>query len=437
MSSVPPTASGSAYAGEPSLGSLSGPTLVSHRGPNMPVSDEDLVRHPVGMDWALLSVVAALAVMGIVMAFSASYYLAVHRFGDEHMFLTRHLRFIGVATFTLLLFANMPYQMWKKLAYPAMAVALFALVLVPIFGITRNRATRWLAIGGFSFQPAELAKVIFVAYLARSLSKKAERNSIQTFHVGLLPHFMVWSVLGLLCMKQPDLGTALVLAVLLFTMTFVAGARVAPLVFIGLSGVSLLGVFLAHNPMRSRRITAFIDNFEHRADVGYQLWNSKLAVAMGGFFGRGLGASHQKLGFVPEAHTDFVLAIVGEELGLVGIMFIAVCFIFLIYRGLRIALSARDEFGRLLAIGLTVLFGVQAAVNFGVVLGLLPTKGLTLPFVSYGGTSLIVMSMAAGILLNVGRGGNPDLVLPDLPKFGKKRPGNTRVWRASREVPRP
>ena len=413
--------------GDDDLGAFSGPTLVSQQAPVMTVSDDDLVRHPVGMDWWLLSTVAALAVMGVVMAFSASYYLAVHRFNDEHLFLVRHLRFLGIATFTLLLFANVPYQVWKKLAYPAMFCALLALMAVPFFGITRNRATRWLALGPVMFQPAELAKVVFVAYLARSLSKKAQRNSIQTFHVGLAPHFLVWAVLGLLCMKQPDLGTTLVLAVLLFAMTFMAGARVAPLLLIGLTGMGVLGAFLVHNPMRSRRITAFIDNFAHRADVGYQLWNSKLAVAMGGFFGRGLGASHQKLGFVPEAHTDFVLAIIGEELGLVGIMFIAVCFIFLVWRGLRIAMSARDEFGRLFALGLTVLFGVQAAVNFGVVLGLLPTKGLTLPFVSYGGTSLIVMAMAAGILLNIGRGGNPDVVLPALPSLRQRPSGNTRV----------
>ena len=408
-------------------GVMSGPTLVQQRAPVMTISDDDLIRHPVGMDWWLFSTVAALAVMGVVMAFSASYYLAVHRFNNEHLFLVKHLRSLAIATFALLTFANVPYQVLKKLAYPAMTLALVALILVPIIGVTVNRSTRWLRIGGSLFQPAELAKVAFVAYLARSLSSKAERNAIHTLHLGLLPHFLVWGVLGLLCMKQPDLWTALVLAVLLFSMTFVAGARIAPLVLLGLTGLGGLGVLLLHSPMRIRRILAFLYNFEHRADIGYQLWNSKLAVAMGGIFGRGLGASHQKLGFVPEAHTDFVLAIIGEELGLVGVLFTALCFIFLVWRGLRIALSARDEFGRLLALGLTVLFGVQASVNLGVVLGLLPTKGLTLPFVSYGGTSLIVMAMAAGILLNIGRGGNPNLRLPNLPTLGQQPTGNTRV----------
>ncbi len=410
---------------------LGGPTRVSHAAPTMAVSDAELVHHPVGMDWPLFATIAALATLGLIMAFSASYYLAVHRFGNEHLFLDRHVQYLGAAAFALLLFANVPYQAWSKLAYPAIVVVLIALIAVPIFGVTRNRATRWLMFGPITFQPAELAKVVFVAYLARSLSKKAEQNSIQTFNVGLLPHLLVWTLLCGLCMKQPDLGTALVLAVLLFTLTFIAGARIAPLLFLGLSGLGLLIGFLIHNPMRSRRITAFLHNFEHRDSVGYQLWNSKLAVAMGGVFGRGLGGSHQKLGFVPEAHTDFVLAIIGEELGVVGIAFIAVCFMFILYRGTRIALSARDEFGRLLAMGITVLFGTQAAVNFGVVLGLLPTKGLTLPFVSYGGTSLVVMAMAAGVLLNVGRGGDPDFAWPQLPTGSRRRgrPGNTRVWR--------
>ena len=397
------------------------------------MADRESTPHPVGMDWWLFATVVALGVLGLVMAFSASYYLAVHRYNNEHLFLTKHLRFLAIAAVVLVAATRVPYQIWQKLAKPAMAVAVLTMIAVPIFGVTRNHATRWLDLGPVMFQPAELVKVIFVAYLARSLAKKAELNSLKDFSVGFFPLLVVWAVLAVLSMKQPDLGTALVLAVLLFSMTFMAGSRVATLLNIGLVGVAGLATLLAYSPMRIRRITAFLNNFDHRADVGYQLWNSKLAVAMGGVFGRGLGASHQKLGFVPEAHTDFVLAIIGEELGLIGVLFVAVCFIFLIWRGFRIALSARDEFGRLFALGLSVLFGVQASVNFGVVLGLLPTKGLTLPFVSYGGTSLIVMAMAAGILLNIGRGGDPDLVLPTLPSFLQRRPkdgrGNTRVRR--------
>lgn len=417
------------------LPGLSGRTRVTPPSADMPVGEAALVRHPVGMDWWLFATVITLAALGVVMAFSASYYLAVHRFNNQHLFLIKHLRFAAIASVTLLVFVHVPYQIWQKLANPVMVMAILAMIAVPFIGVTRNRATRWLAVGPVMFQPAELVKVVFVAFLARSLAKKAKKNSIHLFHIGLLPHMVVWGILALLCMKQPDLGTALVLAVLLFSMTFMAGARVAPLLLIGFIGLGALTTFLIHNPMRSRRITAFINNFDHRADVGYQLWNSKLAVAMGGFFGRGLGGSHQKLGFVPEAHTDFVLAIIGEELGVIGILFVAACFIFLVWRGLRIAFSARDEFGRLLALGLTVLFGVQASVNFGVVLGLLPTKGLTLPFVSYGGTSLIVMSMAAGILLNVGRGGAPDFELPSVPRFGVGGRGAARSNTRVRRVP--
>lgn len=182
----------------------------------------------------------------------------------------------------------------------------------------------------------------------------------------------------------------------------------AYIIFLGLIGLAGLGTYIIHNPMRSKRLWAFLEPLAYRDTTGYQLFNGKLAVATGGLFGNGLGHSRQKLGFVPEAHTDFILSIIAEELGLIGIALVALAFIFLMLRGLRIALRARDEFGRLLASGITVLLGTQAAVNFGVVMGTLPTKGLTLPFVSHGGSSLIVLALAAGVLLNIGRGGNPD-----------------------------
>ncbi len=258
-------------------------------------------------------------------------------------------------------------------------------------------------------------------------------NSIRTFHLGLLPHFIVWALVFGLCMKQPDLGTGLVLGILLFTMTFMAGARIAYLLFFGMGGSAVLMTFLINDPMRSKRLMAFLEPLAHRSATAYQLFNGKLAVATGGLFGQGLGASRQKLGFIPEAHTDFVLSVIGEELGVVGIALIAFAFVFLAYRGLRIALHARCEFGRLLAMGIVVLVSAQAAINFGVVLGLLPTKGLTLPFVSYGGSSLMVMSLSMGVLLNVGRGGRADFSWPDLavgPIAGRgRRPSNARVYK--------
>ena len=198
---------------------------------------------------------------------------------------------------------------------------------------------------------------------------------------------------------------------------------------LGMGGGVLLMTFLINDPIRSKRLMAFLEPLAHRSATAYQLFNGKLAVATGGLFGSGLGTSRQKLGFIPEAHTDFVLSIIGEELGVIGISLVAFAFTFVLVRGLRIALHSRCEFGRLLAMGIVVLIGAQTAINFGVVLGLLPTKGLTLPFISYGGSSLLVMSLAVGILLNVGRGGREDFKWPKpkLLELLPRRRANARV----------
>lgn len=418
---------------------LGGPTLVM-QAPNHPRSEAALVPLPVGMDWGLFATVIALMTFGVIMAYSASVYVALHQHGNEAHFLWRHLAHAGVAVVTLVVAVLIPYQLWRKLAYPLLIVTVGMLLLVMAFGETRNNATRWLLIAGIPFQPAELAKFAFVTYLAHSLTKKVSSAAVHTFRLGFLPHALVWLVVFGLCMKQPDLGTGLVLAVLLFTMTYIAGTNVAYLVFLVFGGVFALVTFLIHDPMRSKRLTAFLEPLQYRDTTGFQLFNGKLAVATGGLFGNGLGLSRQKLGFVPEAHTDFVLSIIAEELGLIGVALVALAFLFLVLRGLRIALRARDEFGRLLASGVTVLLGTQAAINFGVVMGTLPTKGLTLPFVSHGGSSLIVLSLAVGVLLNVGRGGDPELALPGLPRwFTRRTPeatrskgaSNTRIHRAN------
>lgn len=411
---------------------LGGPTRVMPRRPVEQPSEEALVHLPVGMDWWLLAAVVGLAALGLVMSFSASIYPAVHNHGgDESYFLDRHIRYLVLSLIALLVGMHLPYQAWRKMAYPFLGLVILTLCYTLLFGETRNRATRWILVAGVTFQPAELAKFAFVVYLAYSLAKKAATNAISTFHIGLLPHFLAWALVFGLCMKQPDLGTGLVLGILLFSLTFLAGARIAYLLFFGMGGGVLLVTFLINDPMRSKRLMAFLEPLAHRSATAYQLFNGKLAVATGGLWGRGLGASRQKLGFIPEAHTDFVLSIIGEELGVIGISLVAFAFVFLCIRGFRIAMHARCEFGRLLAMGVVVLVGAQASINFGVVLGLLPTKGLTLPFVSYGGSSLLVMALAIGVLLNVGRGGREDFAWPGLPGIPSwlkwtRRPANVR-----------
>ncbi|MSP90251.1 MAG: putative lipid II flippase FtsW [Myxococcales bacterium] len=394
--------------------------------PPMPKSPAALVPIPPGMDWPLLATVMGLMTLGLVMSYSASIYVALHQHGgDDTHFLTRHFAHLGVALVALFFGTHVPYQAWRKLAYAVLVAAVIALAAVLMFGETRNRATRWLLIAGVPFQPAEAAKFAFVIYLAHSLTKKISREVVGSFTLGFLPHAFVWLVVFALCMKQPDLGTGVVLAVLLFTLTYVAGTKVSYLILLVFGAVGALVAFVIHDPMRSRRLVAFLEPLQYRDTTGFQLFNGKLAVATGGLFGNGLGLSRQKLGFVPEAHTDFVLSIIAEELGLVGVALVALGFLFVLLRGMRIALRAHDEFGRLLAAGITILVGTQAAVNFSVVMGTLPTKGLTLPFVSHGGSSLAAMALAAGVLLNVGRGGNPDFAWPRLPGFGHRTDGTS------------
>ena len=402
-----------------------------------PKSDKALVKLPVGMDWILLGTIFALMTTGIVMAYSASVYASLHQTKNisDVVFLTKHIAHAGVGLVALIVGMHVPYQAWRRVAYALLMLTIGLLIATLMVGVVINKARRWLPFPGFMFQPAELAKFAFAVYLSHSLTKKISSEQVHTFSVGFLPHAVVWLVVFGLCMKQPDLGTGIVLAVLLFSMTYVAGLNIAYLMFLGLTAGAGLGLFILHSPMRFKRFLAFLDPLLYRDTTGFQLFNGKLAVATGGLFGNGLGLSRQKLGFVPECHTDFILSIIAEELGLIGVALVALLFIVFIMRGLRIALHARDEFGRLLAGGITVLFGTQAAVNFGVVMGTLPTKGLTLPFVSHGGSSLVVLALAAGVLLNIGRGGDPDWE-PDensglfgwFRRFGPKdpRPANQR-----------
>jgi cell division protein FtsW len=422
--------------------------------PDLPRSDDAPVPVPVGMDWRLFAAVIGLMTMGVVMAFSASVFVALHQHnGNETYFLTRHIGHISVALVMMMVGIHTPYQVWRKAAYPILFLCILMLVALMVLpqtpnpiacADTVNKATRWLVLFKIRLQPSELVKFAFVLYLAKSLTKKAASNAMESFTVGFLPHLLVWGLVFLMCMWQPDLGTGIVLAVLVFAMTFIAGLNKIYLVSLGAVGLSGLMAIVLISPMRFKRLVAFLNPELYRDGAGFQLFNGRLAIATGGWFGNGLGLSRQKLGFVPEAHTDFILSIIAEELGLVGVALIALTFVYILHRGTRIALRGRDEFGRLLATGVTVLLGTQAAINFGVVMGTLPTKGLTLPFVSHGGSSLMALSLAVGVLLNVGRGGNPDhdIQLPAMPRLpwlrrtrngvpANVRTGNTRVTRVT------
>jgi cell division protein FtsW len=250
-------------------------------------------------------------------------------------------------------------------------------------------------------QPAELAKLAMVLWLVHSLAKKAHR--VRTFSIGFLPHVLVMGLLMLLCLAQPDFGSAVMIALLTFVVLFAAGAKAGYLLGGVLVALPIGYAAIASSPYRMRRITAFLEPFEHRQGAGYQITESLMSFGSGGWTGVGLGDGRQKLLFLPEAHTDFVSAIVGEELGFLGVATLCLAFVWVVLRGLRAAWRSHDEYAGYLAAGMTLFIGLQAFTNLAVAMGLLPTKGLALPFVSYGGSSLLVNAAAAGLILNVSR----------------------------------
>jgi len=352
-------------------------------------------------DPLLLGAVLALVALGLVMLFSASAVAAQDRVGDAFFFLKRQLWAALVGLLAMAAMMKLGYRRLARLAYPLLLVSLvlLVLVLVPGVGTVVGGARRWLRFPGMSLQPAELAKLTWVVYLAYSLAKKGEK--VATFSIGFVPHLLICGLLVALCMGQPDFGSSVALVFLLFVLLFAAGTKLSYLVGSVLLALPLAYHAVASSAYRRARVLAFIDPWAHRDGAGYQVAESLMSIGSGGLTGLGLGDGRQKLFFLPEAHTDFIFAIIGEELGLLGVSLVIGLFAIVLWRGIRAALHATEPFGTYLALGITALIAFQAVVNMGVAMGLLPTKGLTLPFVSYGGTSLIVMMAAAGILLSI------------------------------------
>lgn len=353
------------------------------------------------MDALLVGVVLALIAFGVVMVFSASAIFAEEELGDGMRLLVRQSMFAAVAVPVMLLVARIDYRRLRPLTYPVLLGTVVLLVLTLIIGRTAGGATRWIRVGPVDIQAAEVAKLALVFFLAHSLSKKADR--ITQFSIGVLPHLVVMGVLSFLCLLQPDLGSALMLGMLTVILLFAAGAKIGPILGAVAGAAIAAALAILTSPWRMARVEAFLDPFAHREGAGYQIVESIVAFGSGGLWGVGLGDSRQKLFYLPEAHTDFIGAIVAEELGFVGVMVLLAAFLVILWRGIRAALRAPDDYGSWLAIGATSLVVLSAFFNLAVVMGLLPTKGLTLPFVSYGGSSLVVSAAAIGVVLSVGR----------------------------------
>ncbi len=341
--------------------------------------------------------------IGIVMVYSASSALALRKFGSDYHFLIRQAVFV-LTGFVLMFFCRqIPLKFLRSFTYPILGISLGLLigVLIPGLGISAGGAVRWLKFGTYTFQPAEVARFALVLYLAYSLDKKQER--IQDFSIGFVPHAMI---LGLMCLPilfQPDFGTAAILFVITWIMMFAGGVCIRHLGTFLLFASIPAWYLLISAPYRMRRWISFMDPEKYASDEGYQTIHSLMAFGTGGIWGTGVGKGYQKLFYLPEPHTDFIFSVLGEELGLVGVLAVILCYAVIIRQGMVIAGNTEDSFLALLATGLTVSLGLQVCINMGVALALLPTKGLTLPFLSYGGTSLLVNMASVGILMNIAR----------------------------------
>jgi cell division protein FtsW len=354
-----------------------------------------------GYDYAILIPVLLLMGLGLIMVYSASSHIADHRLGDSYFYLKKQALFCLVGLVIMVCARNVSCTFYQKLVYPLLVVSFGLLILLFVPGVTEKigGASRWIRLPWFSFQPSELAKFSLAVFMAYSMAKK--RTEMDSFSRGLIPNLLVAGAFLILIVLEPDLGTAVILGFWVMMLLFVGGVRLLHLFSLLLLAAPVVFWLVSHADYRLKRWWAFLNPWEDPQGIGFQIIHSFLAFGSGGIFGVGLGNSKQKLFYLPEPHTDFIFSITAEELGLLGVLFVIVLFGILIARGIRVALEADDLYKTYLALGLTTMIGLQVLVNMGVVMGLLPTKGLTLPLISYGGSSLVINLLSVGVLLNI------------------------------------
>ena len=362
----------------------------------------------------LLMIVLALLCIGIVMVYSASSFIAARYEGNASYFLQRELLWVVLGVVAMVVTMQVDYRYWRRLSLIGMVIILPLLVVVLRYGVNVSGASRWLAIGSFfSFQPSELAKLVLALYIADWLARKG--NKVGTFLYGLAPFvLLVGLVLGLVLLEN-DMGTAIIIAGFATAMFFTAGANIVQFL-LALACGGLIFLREALHGYRYYRITGFVDPFKNVTSINLQLYQSLLALASGGWFGLGLGASRQKTGYLPLPYTDSIFAIIGEELGFIGCTMIVVLFLALAFRGFRLARRAPDVYGVLLATGITTWLVLQAMINIGASTGTIPYTGVPLPLISFGGSSLVVSMAAVGVLLNISR----YIQQPETPLFSRR-----------------
>jgi len=362
------------------------------------------------VDPVLFGVIIALLLIGVIMTYTSSAVKGYLYYEDPYHYFKAELVWVGLGLIAMTISLVIDWRFLYKWSKPILYSALLLLVLVKVPGIgkTVNGATRWVGIGPLSIQPSEVIKLAMVLTMARFLSENP--HQVLSFRKGIVPSLGLLGIVCGLIMLQPDLGTTLVIAATVFFMLLAVGAKLWHMAGLGLAGIGLVVAAIIAAPYRMRRIFAFLDPWADPSGKGYQTIQSLLALGPGGLFGLGLGQSRQKFLYLPENHTDFIFAMIGEELGFIGASLVVLLFFLFIWRGFRTAMKAPNNFLGLFAVGLTSLIGIQAMVNMGVVTGVLPVTGITLPFLSYGGTSLLFTMTGAGLLLNISATGKSEEV---------------------------
>lgn len=362
-----------------------------------PSTKEELVSR---IDYTLLFLTMVLLMFGTIMVFSSSVIMAEARWSAPYHFVFKQIIWVVLGSAVMMGLAHFDYRRLQKWSRPLMIITIILLVLVLIIGTKKGGARRWLVFGFLNFQPSEIAKLVMVIALADYLDRKKSRMKQWK---GLMPALSIVGVLAGLIALEPDLGTPILMACVSFCLLYTAGARLPHLLMLGAGVIPLVVIEILRKPYRLVRLRDYISSWGDIHSASYQLNQSILALGSGGFFGKGLAQSQMKLLYLPEPHTDFIFPIIGEELGFIGTVGLIALFMFVVIKGWQISRGSQDYFGSLLALGITWIIAFQTLLNMGVATGLLPTKGLPLPFVSFGGTSLVFNLAGIGILLNISK----------------------------------